>query len=365
MTDLFRSADLLVRRVPGIGAGNRACCAVTFDSWTDRRSLDRTGFGQNVLHDAGIDAVHVLSRDNDWYQYPELLAALEPVHAATRGYGRVTAYGSSMGAYAALRLAGVVGADTVLALSPQFSIARRVAPWEGRWPYNTAQFRDVWESTLPFPAPQPAYVVFDPTDLDRRHVARFAAAMPVVPVPVPGAGHPVTGVLAEMGLLKDTLLAVCRGTFDPAAFIAAAEARRPHSAQMMVFAADRTAAWRPGRRRALLQQALALAPDDPVVQSRLAAELRRAGRHAEALALHGRALHAAPDNPALLLSHALTLAASGDAAAAAAAADAVVAHAGGNGLYEARLRSLRARLRFPGWGALAPMRAWLADAGRR
>ena len=355
MEELFRSGDLLVRRVPGAGDGDRTCAVVTFDSFTDWRTLDRPGFGQGVLHDAGIDAVHVVSRDNHWFQYPEVPEAMARVRAAMQGYGRVVAYGSSMGAYAALRLAGLVGADTVLALSPQFSISRRVAPWEHRWRYNTDAFRDVWEGALPFPQPARAYVVYDPLDLDRRHVERYAAAMPVVRVPVRGAGHPATGALVEMGLLKGLLLSVCRGTFDGAAFVAAAEARRGRSAHMLMCEAERIGGWRLARRIALLRQARALAPRDAVVLSRLGVALRRAGWFEEALAMHRESHGVLPDNATLLLQYAVTLGASGDWDGAARMADEVVALAQASGLYERHARAFRKR----GWRARRRVRDWL------
>lgn len=361
--DLFRSTDLLVRHVPA-PAARHECCVVTFDSFTDHPTLDRTGFAQNLLHAEGIDAIHVLSRDNHWYQYPETLAALAPVQALTARYPRVVAYGSSMGAYAALRLAGTVGADTVLALSPQFSIAPRRVPWERRWSFHSQHFQDIWESSLPLPAPHPAYVVFDPLDLDRRHVARFAAAMPIIPVPLPGCGHPVTGVLAEMGLLRAALLDVCAGTFDPAVLIAHAAARHGRSAHALLARAQRLSRWQPRRRLALLQQAHTLAPEDPTVLSRLAAALRQQRRHPEALALHRQAQAAAPNNPAFLFSHALTLAAANDRAGALAVAAEITALTGAPGPYATRLHALQARLRFPAWRALAPARAMLQNIKR-
>lgn len=353
--ELFRSTNLLVRHVPAPGAG-RGCCVVTFDSFTDHPTLDRTGFAQNLLHDAGIDAIHVLSRTNDWYQYPETPAALAPIQPITARYPRVVAYGSSMGAYAALRLAGTVGANTVLALSPQFSIARHSAPWERRWPFHTQHFQDIWETSLPWPAPHPAYVLFDPRDRDRRHTARLAAAMPITPVPLPRCGHPVTGVLAEMGLLRPALLDVCAGTFDPAALIAQAAARHPRSAHALIAQAERLPWWQPRRRLTLLQKAQTLAPNDPAVLSRLAAALRRQRRYPEALALHHQVHAAAPQNPAFLFSHALTLAATNDRAGALALAAEITALAGPQNPYAARLQ---ARLRIPAWRTLAPAHALL------
>ena len=99
--ELFRSDHLLVRRVGGFGG---TLCYLTFASYTDDRTLDRPGFGEDFFRGRGIDAIHVLSRENRWYQHPELMDALAAVAGATGGYPRVIAYGSSMGGFAALHL---------------------------------------------------------------------------------------------------------------------------------------------------------------------------------------------------------------------------------------------------------------------
>jgi len=97
--ELFRSDNLLVRQVAGFGSD---VCYVTFASYTDDRRLDRPGFGEEHFTGRGIDAIHVLSRDNRWYQHPELDEALRAVAGAVAGYVRVIAYGSSMGGLVAM-----------------------------------------------------------------------------------------------------------------------------------------------------------------------------------------------------------------------------------------------------------------------
>ena len=133
----FRKAPLIfdgteVRVIDGRGFGSRSC-VVTFTSWSDEATLDRAGFGESFFRAERIDAVHVISRTNRWWQHDETWPALAAVRAAVACHARVVAYGSSMGAYAAARLGGEAGANVVLAMSPQFSIIPNVAPFEHRW----------------------------------------------------------------------------------------------------------------------------------------------------------------------------------------------------------------------------------------
>ncbi len=60
--EIFRSAELLVK---DLRRHTSACCVV--DSYTDNRTLDRPGFGEVFFGTNGIDAIHIIPRNNDWY----------------------------------------------------------------------------------------------------------------------------------------------------------------------------------------------------------------------------------------------------------------------------------------------------------
>ena len=338
--EIFRSENIVVRKVDGQGGGS---CVVTFDSFTDFRSLDRTGFGEQFFAAAGVDAVHVIPRDNDWYQYSEMAEAMQCVRAATRGYARVVTYGSSMGAYAAIRFAGLAGAHAVLALSPQYSIDPAVVPWERRWPDSSDRFRNVWEDTLPFPTVAEAYVVYDPTDNDRKHIALLAKRLRFHRIGIPG-GHPVTGYLADLGLLQESALAVCRGPIDAAEFAQRARARRFQSAQYLLTLTKGTS-WRYRARRVrLMREAVRLAPENAGVVSRLGIVLAQAGAFEESALVHRRALALAPGHPNLMQNYSFSLEVAGRLDLALAVMEELDAHTGGAAMYQARLADLRDRI---------------------
>jgi tetratricopeptide (TPR) repeat protein len=367
--ELFRSADLVVRKV---GDHGKSCCVVTFDSFTDFRALDRTGFGEGFLDGAGVDAIHIIPRENAWYQHPEMLDAMACVHAATRDYARIVSYGSSMGGYAALRFAGVAGANTALALSPQYSIDPALVPWEDRWLEPGKHFRPVWEGVLPFPDLPEAYVAYDPRNIDRKHIALLARHMRFEPIQLPQGGHPVTGFLAETGMLKTLILSICRNTFDCGAFVAEVAARRTQSAQYFITLADGLAWWRYDKRLALIRRAVDLAPDSATSVRRLAIELRYARHYDEAIAMHKRSLELAPDHPNMMLQYSLTLERAGALDAALAVQEELYAVADGAVMYRPRLEALRAMVqdgvacrRQPGWKNIRPVARLLGLARDR
>ena len=303
---LFRDADLVVRHVPG--TGDR--CVVTFAPLSDTPGTGNRGFGERFFAARTVPAVHVVPRGNHWYQYPATLAAMAAIRTAVQPYARVLAYGSSMGAYAALRLGPAAGAHAVLALSPQFSIRPARVPFEYRWTALGRAIVPLWEDTLPVrPGPE-AYILHDPRDLDARHAALYAAHAATVPIRLPGAGHPVTGFLHGAGLLQNIALRAIAGPLDPAVVEAETWAARRRSPQYFRYMAERTqvGAWQV----AALRRALALAPGDAGLISQLGRALGLARRFPEALDLHRQALAMHPDFPPLLTEYARTLAASGD-----------------------------------------------------
>lgn len=288
--ELFRSADLLARAV---GRRSGDVCVVTFACLLDRPDLAAPGFGEAFFADRGIDAVHVTCSGNDWYQYPDLFAALDAVRAAVRPYRRVLAYGSSMGGYAAVRYGERSGAHEALAISPQFSIDARRAPFETRWRSLAGAIRFLNEDRPP--AVGRATVVYDPFNRDARHVALMAAAVPVRPVKVIHAGHPAGAYLAEAGLLSELVLSLCAGAL-PGDFERRARAARRCSGQYLFTLARRVPRRRAALKLALARRAVAASASDPMYRSYLGLLLDAGGDAAEAEEAHRAAAALAPDN---------------------------------------------------------------------
>lgn len=97
--ELNRSAELLVRARTG---RESAYCVVTFHSYTDHRTL----YGEGFVASWWVNAIHVLSRDNDWYLLPDIELALDAAKKAARHFERVSTYGSSMAPTRRSALAG-------------------------------------------------------------------------------------------------------------------------------------------------------------------------------------------------------------------------------------------------------------------
>lgn len=280
--ELYRSETL--RLTVGLGDADR--WVIAFDNYGHDFSLDREGFGQRYFRDRGISCVTVVGRGNDWYQYPDIEAAMAAVRTVTAGASRVMTYGSSMGGYAAIRLAARVGATGALALSPQFSNDPAVVPFEQRWRQEGRAID--WRSVTPLDCGCVPVIAYDPGDTDRLHVALIAAETPVTRIALPYAGHPVTTFISSVGLLDRLVAETLDGSLDAASFEAEARRRRKGDPVYCGELARRQPPWRHRTAIALARQGLARAPDTHILLHVLAKRLTDSGAADESLPLFER-----------------------------------------------------------------------------
>ena len=236
----------------------------------------------------------------------------------------VLAYGSSMGGYAAIRFADRVGAQRVLALSPQYSVDPRVVPQDRRWRSAQRRIRFRPELNGPIGCAAEVTIVYDPCSLDGHHVERIARDVAVRRVRIRHAGHPVGTFLGEVGQLADTMLSALDGGLDPERLEAICRAARATSMVYVSNLALAQPAWRPRLGLALAERGAALKPALAVGHNFLALRLRALGRHDAAIKAHEAAL-SAERVPTYLQDYGETLLMAGRFAAAAAVADEIIA----------------------------------------
>lgn len=322
MDELFRSENLVVRRVP---AQDQSRWVVTFDNYSIGHGFDREGFGEAFLKQYGVSAIHVMGQREDWYQYPDMEAALAAVRAATAGATRVMTYGSSMGGYAAIRFADRAGAHAALAISPQYSIDPAKAPFEKRWPADGRRIQ--WRAELDGPitsAIRPV-VVYDPASDDRLHRDLIVRDIDIDEIALPYSGHPAATYMLEVGLLVSLVFGVLEGTADVRTFQREGRQRRRGSTAYLCHLAERQPASRQATAIALARRAVEQNPDSAIAGVTLARLLTAAGRHEEALDLHRRNIELTSRYFIYLVAYADALAAAKDPAGALAVAREVMA----------------------------------------
>ena len=289
MKQVYRSDNLCVRAIPGL---DRRRWFITFDHVSHDHSLDRAGFGEAYFRARGISILTVLGRGNHWYQYPDTLRALEAVRVELAGARQRIVYGTSMGAYAALRFAERVDATACLAISPQYSVDPRKAPFERRWIdlSRSIQWRD--ELDGPIRSRIAPILVFDPRSDDARHAHLIASDIRVMPVAIAHGGHPVTTYLNSAGLLEGLIDAVYDQSFDHIVFQNVARRRRKASPAWIAELARRQPPHRVRWAEKLAREALRLNPGSDLCLYILAEILLARRQFGEALETHARAYEA-------------------------------------------------------------------------
>jgi tetratricopeptide (TPR) repeat protein len=206
----MRSADLSVDFIRSNPPSRKL--VVTFTE-LGNRILNDYGFGGAFLAKNGFDIIAIKSSRDDWHInlgedcMPSILAFLDclPEPYLTRA-----TYGSSMGAYASIRYAKILGAHAALAISPQFDISG-----DPRWSKHTSRIGMLPAITQNEVSNVCNYVlVYDPVNPDELQTNKFVQVIPNMKlIKLPHSGHPSGPVLSETGVLKPLALAILSGRY--------------------------------------------------------------------------------------------------------------------------------------------------------
>lgn len=202
-----------------VATAPQSSVVVGFQNWRQRHSLDDLGFGETFLGKNGLAGIFVNCISNSWWQYDDLPQALKAVAVTAAPFERRTTYGSSMGGYAALRFADLIGATMVISASPQFSPRHEVVPLETRYTQaiNGVDFK-YEDGLLPF-RNITRFLLYDPLlKVDREQSHRYAAFGDVEFVPMPASGHPCLSLLLDQDRLSSTVTLMMSGQFNFADF---------------------------------------------------------------------------------------------------------------------------------------------------
>lgn len=150
-------------------------------------------FADRVTEKLGVTCLGFMAKDANWYPQASIRAALPEISYTLRSFGRRLFYGSSMGAYAAIKYSQLLGATDVVAYSPQWSIdPAECGPGIGGY---DGQFRPEMAGMGIRPADIAGRInlFYDPWDpTDAYHYRMIEAAAPNLQAfRVPHAGHHV------------------------------------------------------------------------------------------------------------------------------------------------------------------------------
>jgi pimeloyl-ACP methyl ester carboxylesterase len=146
----------------------------------------------------GFAHLYLQSKHNDWYVNSETEALESVLEGHCTRYTDAVAMGFSMGGYAALRFARVLGLSNVVLVSPQVSIHPKVVPWDRRDRDCAGGFdRTLGDLAIHGATGVCGLMLFDPfRPKDRRNSDAIGDLFPgIQSCWLAGGGHPATQIL--------------------------------------------------------------------------------------------------------------------------------------------------------------------------
>lgn len=214
-TLIFSSGNLRAYFVPAEEGRRSRELVVTFFSMIDLRATYETGQSEATIQRAGFDAIHVIPRNNAWYQYESMPDLLETLRRIGANYEATVTYGLSMGGFAALHATRALNARRSVAYAPQFSVDRRKIGYVHQsWANWVRNHRFIWDRAEDVSRDCTHIVVFDPLSLDDEHVRAYEAHVPVERMVMPFAGHHVWRELGHAGIGDKALIHLLKGDLD-------------------------------------------------------------------------------------------------------------------------------------------------------
>jgi Flp pilus assembly protein TadD len=229
---LYEDAEMVViyRPAPqGVVAQLPPFTLVTFAELTFRPD-GHSVWGQEPAARLGLPVIGFVAKRENWFPAASVTRAAPALRALLEG-SQALAYGYSMGGYAALKYARMLGIGRVLAICPQASINPLDVPTDKRFHKFFERGLHAHMRPLPSDAPEFAVMMADPYMEDDRVNATLLATpeLGIHWLRTPFVGHASIWLLAETEFLQKVLEMVMAA--DMATLSLAMRDRRHHSPQ--------------------------------------------------------------------------------------------------------------------------------------
>lgn len=194
------------------------------------RGIDRMPWGYGFVKSNDWSMLGMMAHDWTWYRDEAVHDFFDELRDGGffSNFRRIVFYGASMGGYAAAAFSAAAPGATVIAISPQATLSRDIAPWETR--YRKARYRDFGSRYGYAPEmtdkAEAVYLFHDPAaPLDAMHAALFSGPN-VVKLRCRYFGHKIASSWVNMGILKPIVHDCVAGTLTAPRFYRHLRARR-------------------------------------------------------------------------------------------------------------------------------------------
>lgn len=197
------------------------------------RAEDRMPWGFGFVEQQGWSMLGMMASDWTWYRDDAVHDFFDRLRdeGFFEKFDKVVFYGASMGAYAASVFSAAAPGCQVVAISPQATLSREIAPWEQR--YRKAWRRDYTGRYGYGPemsaSAEKVHLFYDPRNtMDSMHAALFQGDN-VVKYRCRFMGHRIASLWIQLGLLKPIVTECVSGEMTTTKFYQWMRARRENS----------------------------------------------------------------------------------------------------------------------------------------
>ncbi|MEX0309776.1 MAG: hypothetical protein AB3N17_05950 [Tateyamaria sp.] len=197
---------------------------VTFDHFGSIHSEPpRLPWGHALAEDMGWSHLGNMTKQNDWFRHPDMFTLYRTLRddGFFEQFEQVVFYGASMGGYAACAFSVVCPGARVVAIAPQTTLRRSIAPFETRFAQGRklGHWSGPWvDAAQTVRTAHSVKLFYDPyTGKDASHAARFTQGR-VMHYHTPFMGHRVPQLLKSMGLLSTVASRAIKGGLNPLKF---------------------------------------------------------------------------------------------------------------------------------------------------
>lgn len=197
---------------------------VTFDHYGSIHSEPpRLPWGHGLAAQMGWSHLGNMTKQNDWFRHKDMFALYRELRDTSffEGFDEVVFYGASMGGYAACAFSVVHPGARVVAISPQSTLRKSIAPFETRFPNGRklGQWSGPWvDGARTIADASSVKLIYDPFwEADAAHAARLAGPQ-VQHYHAAFMGHRVPQHLKSMGLLSTIASRAIKGGLNPRKF---------------------------------------------------------------------------------------------------------------------------------------------------
>ena len=294
----FEDDQVQVIHAPGASAH----VIVTFDTM-GRLANGKRFWGDVLPARYATECYGVVAKRNNWYPAPSM-RAVAGLLAPLRGSRVLIGYGHSMGGYACLKYAALLGLAGSVASGPQLTIDPEGPVADQRYTHHFDPARHAGMQIMPEDLGARHVVVYDPgLKEDRLHAEAILALSPrVVAIRLPYVNHRATVGLRPSTVLLPLFDAIAEGTLAerlPALSRAARAAKKTHPQYLVYLARAAIKAGKPRAALGILRR-MEAEPDRRLAMERhlyAARACRALGRAAEAAANYEALLALAPAHP--------------------------------------------------------------------